>query len=115
MFFSFFTNLDRGRNGQGKTNLLEALVFLAYGRSFRAQLPESLVQEGRSSTYVSAEVVKENKYSLLQFCLEKSGTKQFWINEKKNTNSSIFKELPLITFSVESLILLKGSTEHRRW
>jgi DNA replication and repair protein RecF len=41
ILFSGGTNLLVGRNGQGKTNLLEAIYFLGYGKSFRTAVPKS--------------------------------------------------------------------------
>ena len=114
-FFPSSQNVIVGDNGHGKTNLLEALVLLAYGRSFRAHLPESLVQEKEGCAYVSADIENGRKNSLLQISLTSSGKKQFWINEKKSTGFCVSKEFPLVVFSPESLVLLKGSAEHRRW
>ena len=39
--FSPGTNVIRGKNGQGKTNLLEAVFMLTGGRSFRASIRRS--------------------------------------------------------------------------
>ena len=104
-----------GNNGHGKTNLLEALFLLAYGRSFRAHLPESLVQDKKDIARISAHIEKGSKKSLLQLSLTKAGKKQFWINEKKSMGFRVSQDFPLVIFSPESLVLLKGSAEHRRY
>lgn len=116
--FSFYPseqNIIIGDNGHGKTNLLEALVFLTYGKSFRVHNVDSLIQNGANASFVSAKVVKNNQHNVFRFCLEKLGSKQFYINDKKTSSSFIHREFPLIVFSPESLVLLKGSAEHRRW
>ena len=79
-----FRTLIVGDNGQGKTNLLEALVLMAGGRSFRPSLPESFVQKGEDRAFLSAELWKANKKSVLSFSLDRLGKKQFLLNEKKN-------------------------------
>ncbi len=104
-----------GGNGQGKTNILEALTLLFTGCSFRASLPETLIQEGRLSTCISAEVFEGDKKSFLKFILEDSGKRQFLINNKRSSFSSLYRQLPLIVFNPESLNLLKGPAENRRW
>ena len=38
-----------GENGQGKTNLLESLYYLAYGSSFRTHTEQEIVKEKRES------------------------------------------------------------------
>ena len=46
--FSPNTNVIRGQNAQGKTNLLEAVYMLAAGRSFRSRFDRELVGFGFS-------------------------------------------------------------------
>ena len=45
-------NVVRGRNAQGKTNLLEAVYMLAMGRSFRSRYDRELVGFGFSSAEI---------------------------------------------------------------
>ena len=104
-----------GDNAQGKTNLLEALVVLTCGRSFRVHQPQSLVQEGKHLARISAEIYKENKKSLLRLSLNREGQKSFWLNGKKTRASRLSEELPWVLFSPESLNLLKGPSEQRRF
>ena len=47
------TNLIVGRNGQGKTNLLEAIYFLATTKSFRTPRLASVIRFGETSVYVA--------------------------------------------------------------
>ena len=103
-----------GDNGQGKTNLLEALAMLTHGRSFRAHFPESLIQEKKTKALISAQVFNKSKNLILKMSLQNTGKKQFWINEKKSSFFHISQEMPLILFNPESLFLLKGSADLRR-
>ena len=114
-FYPCFKNLIIGNNGQGKTNLLEAITLLIHGRSFRTHEYESFIQKGKEVSYIEAEFLKEDKTSFVRFCIDSSGKKQLFLNEKKTTRSYVRKEFPLIIFSPESLSLLKGSAENRRW
>ena len=47
--FSPGVNLVLGRNGEGKTNLLEALNYLALGRSHRGSRSEEMIHFGGDS------------------------------------------------------------------
>lgn len=51
------TNLFCGLNGQGKTNLLEAIYFLGYGKSFRTARPRECIRHGEAEAAVEGEVV----------------------------------------------------------
>ena len=113
-FSPFARTLIVGDNGQGKTNLLEALILVTGRRSFRPALPESLIQNGKDQAFLSVELLKENKKFVLSCALDRFGKKQFFLNEKKCLSSSLAKELPVILFSPESLSLLKGPADQRR-
>ena len=113
-FSPFSRTLIVGDNGQGKTNLLEALILLAGGRSFRPFLTESLIQRGEEQAFLLAELWKADKKAILSLSLDRSGKKCFFLNGKKSQGGSLAKELPVILFSPESLSLLKGSAEQRR-
>ncbi len=58
--FNFFW----GKNGGGKTSLLEAVHILATGRSFRARLPRQIITFGEPSCTVSGLVSPLDEYSL---------------------------------------------------
>ena len=114
-FYPSSKNLIVGNNGEGKTNLLEAIALLIHGRSFRTHEYESVIQKGKKTAYIDAEFFKEGKTSFVRFCIDSFGKKQLFFNEKKTTRNYVKKEFPLVIFSPESLALLKGSAESRRW
>ena len=65
-------NLLYGLNGQGKTNLLEAIHLLGSPRSFRtARLPE-LVRHGEQRAQILGRVESGKKFgtSLVRYCQE---------------------------------------------
>ena len=49
-------NLLVGENGSGKTSLLEAIYYLAHGRSFRTSDLKEMIRHGQPSTHVFAEI-----------------------------------------------------------
>ncbi|MDO9693524.1 MAG: AAA family ATPase, partial [Candidatus Latescibacteria bacterium] len=58
--FSPGVNVFTGANGQGKTNLLEALNYPALGRSFRGARDEELVGFGAAAAHVAVEAETES-------------------------------------------------------
>ena len=50
-----------GDNGQGKTNLVEALAYLASLESFRGVSPEVLVRDGADQAVVRADIDERAK------------------------------------------------------
>ena len=115
LFYPSSRNLIIGNNGQGKTNLLEALALLFTGNSFRVFSPHSLVQEGKSFAAVSAEISRGKEKSEVKLVLGNPGKKQLWVNNKKASFSFLAQQVPLVVFNPESLSLLKSSAENRRW
>ena len=55
MIFSKGINLIYGKNGEGKTNLLEAIYLLSTGRSFRQAKFQDLIYHHESYFYIEAE------------------------------------------------------------
>ena len=108
-------NLIIGGNGEGKTNLLEALALLFWGKSFRPFLTESLIKKEADQTQITAKILKEDRsIDKVSVFLEKSGKKQVFINDKKTSSFFTALNYPLILFSPESLLLLKGGASLRR-
>ena len=110
--FSENLNILVGINGQGKTNLLEAIYLLLEGESFRYSNNETLIQKQSDlSTLFCTLISNQLEYKLkLQISAHK---KEFFINDKK---TSISKSIlpPVILFSPESLNIIKESAEQRR-
>ncbi|HJQ41012.1 MAG TPA: AAA family ATPase, partial [Thermoanaerobaculia bacterium] len=63
-------NLLVGRNGQGKTNLLEAIYFLATTKSFRTSRVASLFRFGGQNVFVSGALQRDQLDKTLSVGLE---------------------------------------------
>ena len=63
--FSSGVNLIYGPNGQGKTNLVEALNFFAALYSHRVAGQNPLIKQGKSTAIISLELAHENRDLLL--------------------------------------------------
>ena len=110
--FSDRLNIFVGENGQGKTNLLEAIYLIVEGESFRYSRNDTLIQEDKNETLLKCFIENKNlDYNLRLHLTAKS--KSFLLNEKKTTQ--INADLPpAILFSPESLNSIKESSDHRR-
>jgi len=113
--FSPGLNVIFGDNAQGKTNLLEAIAFLATGKSHRTSRDQELIQEGSSSLTARAAVERKTGEMVLELTLGHDSRKQLKINgiaEKKIAR--LVGNLAAVFFSPDDLQLLKGSPSGRR-
>src|ERR1700677_4125066 len=78
--FSDSVNVIQGENGQGKTNLLEAIHFVSTGRSFRAQSLSDLISFGQPFFYLEAEFFKDGVSQCIRIYYEES-TRKVQYNE----------------------------------
>lgn len=114
-------NIFYGENGQGKTNLLEALFFLSRGRSFRTTEPSRCISMFKEESFSESNValIKSNyKDSLnvdnsLKVQIE-NNKKTFWINEKRTVSTKLSTFCPTVLFSPESLASIKEGPQERR-
>lgn len=113
--FSPGLNVVFGDNAQGKTNLLEAVAFLATGRSHRTSRDQELIREGQPSAVARATVVRKSGELTLELGLSHDSRKQLKINgvtEKKI--AQIVGRVAAVFFSPDDLHLLKGPPAGRR-
>lgn len=110
-------NVLAGENGQGKTNLLEAVYLLGTLRSFRASKTEELVrfaalEEGRRAR-VRARVNRLGTQRLLEVELG-PGQKLARVDGKAARAAQYFGGFNVVLFAPEDLGLVRGSPAARR-
>ena len=104
-----------GANGQGKTNLLEAIYYTATQRSFRASQLDALIKAGFDSAVVRAEALREERSLLIESQLQLTGRNQMQINRQPFNRARDARETLLATvFSPDDLELVKGGPSQRR-
>lgn len=110
--FSPATTLILGPNAVGKTNLLEAIYYLASGRSFRAGYDREAVRSGETIAHIDggglelAIVVNENG--------ENTSSKRFKVNGVKKRRADFVGNLRAVYFGPEQIQLVTGSPSKRR-
>ncbi len=113
--FSPRLNIFVGDNGQGKTNILEAIYFLLEKNSFRFGNNTTFIKDKKFFSILNAELKqsdKNEKEFKIRVILEPSN-KKYTVNEKPSV--SYQNQLPsTVLFSPESLNIIKQSAEERR-
>ncbi|MCY3578883.1 MAG: DNA replication/repair protein RecF [bacterium] len=110
------TSLFVGLNGEGKTNLLEAVYYLATMSSFRVKAADSLIRTGTdvSEAVVRGEMVAGQREVLLEAALRSTGRSQFQVNRQKVRRRELLGLVPVSIFMPDDLVLLKGGPGERR-
>lgn len=110
------TSLFVGLNGEGKTNLLEAVYYLATMSSFRVKAADSLIRAGTdiSEAVVRGEMVAGQREVLLEAALRSTGRSQFQVNRQKVRRRELLGLVPVSIFMPDDLVLLKGGPGERR-
>jgi DNA replication and repair protein RecF len=107
-------NIIVGPNASGKTNLLEALLMLARGSSYRAKDSE-LVRFGADWARLDADLAEgEKRVVKLQIAGPDKIVKTFEAHEQAFVRLPQSKTLPTVLFEPNHLLLLSASPELRR-
>jgi DNA replication and repair protein RecF len=109
-------NIIVGMNGQGKTNLLEAIYFLATTKSFRTPRSTSLFRFGAPSVFVSGTFHRDGLDRTLSAGLESGETKRrvLMINGERVTLPTYVSALTVFAYSAARLEIIRGAPEERR-
>ena len=105
----------RGANGQGKTNLLEAVAYLATLESFRGAPREALVRRGCERSIVRAQGWRDERALLLEAELPVAGRERFLLNRQPlRRGRDLLGALRVSVFSPEDLQIVQGGPAARR-
>jgi DNA replication and repair protein RecF len=107
-------NLLHGLNGQGKTNLLEAIYLLGSPRSFRtSRLPE-LVRHGERLAQIIGNVESAGTENKLRLVIETAGRKVEIDGKAVHKASELHGKLNSVVFSPDDTGMVKMGPESRR-
>lgn len=107
-------NLMIGRNAQGKTNLLEALFFLALTKSHRTSKDRELISFGATHAVVHADIEKKYGDLSLEVRLSAQGKKAKLNGLEQRKLSDFIGSLNVVMFAPEDLEIVKGTPGIRR-
>lgn len=110
------TNLIVGRNGQGKTNLLEAIYLLATTKSFRTPRVVNAFRFGAETLFVSGALERDAVERTLSVGLETGETRRrvLMINGERVPLHDYLRAMTVFAYSSARLEILRGTPEERR-
>jgi DNA replication and repair protein RecF len=104
-----------GRNGQGKTNLVEAIDYLSRLQSHRVAADAPLVRAGAAQAVVRAAVVREGRTAVLEVEINPGRANRARINKAPLPRTrELVGLVRTVVFSPEDLALVKGDPSERR-
>lgn len=106
-------NVFLGENGQGKTNLLEALYMVSQGESFRYANNSVLIKQKSAESIIQSDVTENDLNFKIQLAFTKT-KKIHTLNGNRVQTSDIKKKISSVIFSPESLSSIKEGADHRR-
>lgn len=107
-------NILFGRNGQGKTNWLEAIYLLSRTKSFRTPRIQESIRFGEDLAFVKGEVVTGNDIRReLQINLQQR-SKSLQVNGKREPLARYLGQLQVFTFTAAELEVVRGTPDARR-
>lgn len=105
-----------GENGQGKTNLAEAMAYLATLGSFRGVTPDALVRMSAEQAVIRADVVHDDGRTLLvEAEINRNGRNRVFVNKQRLVRSrDLLGVVRVSVFAPDDLSLVKGGPAERR-
>ena len=115
--FPAMVNIFYGKNAQGKTNLLEAIFYAAFGMSHRTFQEDDLFGDGRREMAVKADFTSfDSDYEIKIKRYEQNGRikKELLLDNVNIRAKEHYGTLNTVMFSPEDLQLIKGEPQLRR-
>lgn len=104
-----------GRNGYGKTNIVEAIGYLAHLGSHRVSTDAPLIRLGEDNARVSASIINQGRELTAHLLIRASGSNSAQINRTRlKSPRELLGVAKTVLFSPEDLALLRGDPGERR-
>ncbi|MDQ4214805.1 DNA replication/repair protein RecF [Microbacterium sp. ASV81] len=107
-------NVLVGRNGQGKTNLAEAIVFLATLGSHRVSSDAPMVRDGFDAAIVRARLAHGQRKVLIEVQINRQGSNKARINGAPGRTADLPRYAHVVLFAPEDLQIVRGDPSSRR-
>ncbi|OZB86873.1 MAG: DNA replication and repair protein RecF, partial [Microbacterium sp. 14-71-5] len=107
-------NVLVGRNGQGKTNLAEAIVFLATLGSHRVSSDAPMVRDGHDAAIVRARLAHGQRKVLIEVQINRQGSNKARVNGAPGRTADLPRYAHVVLFAPEDLQIVRGDPSARR-
>ena len=107
-------NLIVGRNGQGKTNLVEALGFLSTLGSHRVSTDKAMIRAGSDAGIIRARLEYNGRDILAEVQLNRTGQNRAQVNRSVIKTRDLPRYFSSVVFAPEDLALVRGDPSGRR-
>lgn len=112
--FSKKLNLCIGENAQGKTNLIEAIYVLAFGKSHRTLKDKELIKWDEPFAKIRGEIIRSKKEYTHELIFFSKGKKAKIDQLEQEKLSQYIGNFNVVMFAPEDLNIVKGSPQVRR-
>ncbi len=103
-----------GANGQGKTNLVEAIGYLSSLGSHRVSGDGALIRAGEDSAVIRAVVESAGREELAEVLVNRVGANRAQLNRNAVRPREIVRTVKSVLFAPEDLALVRGEPQARR-
>ncbi|HRP99701.1 MAG TPA: AAA family ATPase, partial [Terrimesophilobacter sp.] len=100
-------NLFVGRNGQGKTNLVEALGYLSTLTSHRVSTDHAMIRQGADSSIVRARLEYGERSALVEVELNRTGPNRAALNRVAMKVRELPRHVSTVVFAPEDLAIVR--------
>ena len=107
-------NLFVGRNGQGKTNLVEALGYLSTLGSHRVSTDSALIRAGQDAAVIRARLQHNGRDLLAEVQINRTGANRAQINRGQIKPRELPRYFSSVLFAPEDLGIVRGDPSARR-
>ncbi len=112
--FAAGPNLLVGRNGQGKTNLAEAIAYFATLRSHRVTGDAALIRAGEESAILRMRVEAAGRDVLLEAQINRDRPNRAQVNRNAVRPRELTRWFSMVLFAPEDLGIVRGDPSGRR-
>ncbi|WP_460775348.1 DNA replication/repair protein RecF [Microbacterium sp. GXF7504] len=107
-------NLFVGSNGQGKTNLAEAIAYFATLGSHRVSADAPLVRAGAESAFLRARLAHGERRVVLEIQIAKQGSNKARVGGSPVRTAELPRYAQVVLFAPEDLQIVRGDPSARR-